>query len=1421
MVAGSLVAPQFQGNPLKITTVKPWIRACFAQSPSNALQFLVSDGRRASLVLPTGKVIRDLHGLEACRDKIVRVSASYDGSCVVALTSDGHCWLHNCALGQSQAIDLPPDSLPFEFGPKVKRQQLWDLQLEACAATSLACFSWIGPAGNLIKSMPFATATTTSKSVRDVVWAHHEEQTAAGVITIGSFMCSAAILSLEGWVMITSSLVNDNVANASGDSWKVNISCSLFSVKDGTSEPTGSCISDFSVPSPFLSSERVELSKRTSSMHSTRYKPALFAVHGGQGLVALVMNCSLPCVYLFYIDSDSDVVQHPKISLPLNAPSDAAQEFVCDAAWVCQGWWLVLLLSSGRLLVLDRRGVLLSWTMQSPPGIEATGTGIKLLSSIQIPSEMLALHEAVWTVTPHPVQPYVAVCTGFFISVVVLPSPNHFISSALSAVELSPPSPEWIAEYASIIARTTRVSSQPSCALDVIVIKSHLWCLALSKPVAVEFPNIDKLCQALSSSLVSAAAASDSKRQVLVDSLRSFLVAGHQATYLCPRHTLNQSQKFDFACIQVIVLALVGSNAAEDAAVLLCACRKRCDDSKKLMTRSQYISCIRFIISIWKEISGKKLQGTAANEIAALEEILAAESISLASIGSFPVDRQKEAFIARAMAPTATALESAICFCRAGQSVAALSALINAGHLAAVVATTLRMQGAITGSSCTALLSSAINGKCWTSPMLEMSRKDDVEECKEDASIDDCLSFILKTSPQVAVHCVVRFAAALGALSLCGDSNLELLCLQPSQCINIQSDFIACPVVLRLKLSTDPSIWLGFSFEHEHCQPISVHACSFAFKDILTESFDHGLPHSHSGLELAWVLCLLAGCGAEAALLAIASVEVANPFASLLSFCDRVTAAASSTQSPPFVPRVVSFIASACEWINGNVNLLSSFFLSPENIELLQFSLALPDANSQSCTLLAQNMDQICSVAVRSELNNLCRHISGDLNIALNSNIKHACKYLTFQSRNVSNPSRQLILFFWSVVDNHRPALNSLPSSASLKSSAVTMTKAQLLLEFSIAIFHLEPSFLDCAASFCVTSIENALRSGSGSSPSISREHLILNISLLCVAMRKGAISNQRHKLRAIAQSIKSISVHANSMINSLFESEHAGLHADEFDALEAELSLRYDNLKESHLQNSQRFVTELKSSADTVLSSLSEELWVCHCALMASCCLVMYDTNTIAPSVLVPRLHSSISSAAKPLPEDEAKYSNPSFCVIADAIDRASLSAVAVPPTTMRSLSPADLPASRASTLRSAPSGPTADSAAKQNNLSPREQLLRLPSYISTRLPSNLPVEPLFIGSVSSGSEFRPTRTINAHESEVNAIAITVDRASLFSAGNDLSIKKWQLDRCFCIKSVLLDHEVTCLAISSDGKNSRCLSVIAVLNFSFRSIYF
>jgi WD40 repeat protein len=246
-------------------------------------------------------------------------------------------------------------------------------------------------------------------------------------------------------------------------------------------------------------------------------------------------------------------------------------------------------------------------------------------------------------------------------------------------------------------------------------------------------------------------------------------------------------------------------------------------------------------------------------------------------------------------------------------------------------------------------------------------------------------------------------------------------------------------------------------------------------------------------------------------------------------------------------------------------------------------------------------------------------------------------------------------------------------------------------------------------------------------------------------------------------------------------------------------------------LQNSQRFVIELKSSADTVLSSLSEELWVCHCALMASCCLVMYDKNTVVSSALVPRLHSSISSAAKSLPEDEPKYSNPSFCVITDAVDHASLSAFGVPPSTMRSVSPVDLPSSRAATLRSAPSGPMADSAAKQKQLSPREQLFRFPSNIPTRLPSNLPVEPLSVGSVSNGNEFRPTRNINAHESEVNAIAISVDRASLFSAGNDRSIKKWQLDRCFCIKSVLLDHEVTCLAISSDGKNSRSLSVVTV----------
>jgi hypothetical protein len=181
------------------------------------------------------KSSQDLHGLEACRDKIVRVSASHDGSCVVALTSDGHCWLHNCALGQSEAIDLPAaDSLPLEFNLKAKKQQLWDVQLEACASTSLISFSWMGPAGNMMMCLPFAVASTASHASRTVVWANHEEQFFPGVTILGSCVCSAAMLSLEGWVTITSSLAAGAGADSSGDSWTLSLSCSLFCIKEGT-----------------------------------------------------------------------------------------------------------------------------------------------------------------------------------------------------------------------------------------------------------------------------------------------------------------------------------------------------------------------------------------------------------------------------------------------------------------------------------------------------------------------------------------------------------------------------------------------------------------------------------------------------------------------------------------------------------------------------------------------------------------------------------------------------------------------------------------------------------------------------------------------------------------------------------------------------------------------------------------------------------------------------------------------------------------------------------------------------------------------------------------------------------------------------------------------------------------------------------
>jgi hypothetical protein len=1160
--------------------------------------------------------------------------------------------------------------------------------------------------------------------------------------------------------------------------------------------------------------ERDELSKRTPSLHSSRRKPAIFAVHGGEGLIALIINCSSPCLYFFNIDSSEDAAHHPKICLPLDSAAGAVQEFVCDAAWVCQGWWLVLLLSTGRLCVFDRRGVLLTWAIETVPGAIASGSGTKIISSIQMPSETLALREAEWTVTAHPFQPCVSVCTGFFILVVLLPLPHQFVSSILTAIEQPQPSPEWVVEY----AKASQLSSQPGSALDTILILSHVWCLVLSNPVALEGSKSTSVCSALSNGLVSAIATGKKpSRQVFLDCLRAFLIAGSQATYLCPISAVNRSHQLDLACIHVIVSGLVSANSPMDAAALLCACRKRCDVSQHLMLRSQYLSCIASILNIWKEISAKELQDTVISEIAALNEILAADNISIASIGSHLPDRKVEAIIARALGPTATVLESAVCFCQAGQSVAALAALINGGYLAAVVSATLRMQGVLTGSSCTVILSAAVNGKCWNVPLADMAPNRGVFECEEDATLDQCVAFILKSSPQTAVHSVVRFAAAVGALAVCDNSNPELHCLQPSQCIDTQSEFTTCPVLLRVNLSSDPSILLGNDFEQEECQPVSVRAVAKAFKDVLTESCDHVYRECAppSGVELAWVLCLLAGCGAEAALVAAASVEIPNAFASLSSLCDKASAAATVTRSSPFATRVSNFQSSVCDWITDNINSLSSFLLSPANIELLQFSSGLPAANLPSHISMTENIVRICSEAVGTELLNLCRHIAGDQNVVLNSNIKDACIFLAARSREVPEvpiPINSQLMFLWAVVDRRRPTLKSLSGSISLQLCAAALTKAQLLLEFSLAA-NSESSFLNLSATFCVGSIETALRSGISSA--ISREHIVANVTLLCLAVRKGAIPEQRHKLRAIAQSILSMSAHANSMINSLFESEQSDAHSAEFEAAERELMLWYESVADTRSSiDDHGLIAELKTSAESVLGSLSEEIWICHSALIVSSWLGWNVSKTIEPVVFVPQLLASVTSS-RTKPSADAVFSDPSSPQsLLPSVNHASESARDISPSAMRSLSPKKQQQPQAASQRALSTSATGDISVGHKVLSPREPPPRILLNTPIQLPFDLPEEPLPPISIARDQLSCPSRTLDAHESAVNAIVVSVEGSWLFTAGDDCSIKKWQLDSYFCVKSVLLDQAVLCLAISSDGTFLYACDVLLLLTY-------
>jgi hypothetical protein len=693
-----------------------------------------------------------------------------------------------------------------------------------------------------------------------------------------------------------------------------------------------------------------------------------------------------------------------------------------------------------------------------------------------------------------------------------------------------------------------------------------------------------------------------------------------------------------------------------------------------------------------------------------------------------------------------------------------------------------------------------------------MLSKLDSAEPQETASVEDCMAFILQTAPQAAVHSVIRMAAAVGALALCSNSNIELQCLQASQCmcIDTHTEFTSCPVSLSISLSCDPSITLGSRFEPEHCQPISLHACSSAFKDVLTESSDRLSPPS--GAELAWVLCLLAGCGAEAALLSVAAVEQFHPFSSLSCFCDQVSNAASAAQSLSFLDRVSNFKASVIDWIDGNFKSLSALFLSPANCELLSFVSGVPDSKPSSRISLIEHMDDICAETASIEVLNLCRHIAGDNDVALNSNIKYACRFISQRSTNIHHPIQFQVPFLWAVVDSWSSTLKSLsavvPSQlSSAQLNAAAATRAQLLLQFSIACPNLDPSVLNVGASFCVSSIEAALRSSSGSG--FSSQHLISNACLLCLAVRKGAIPEQRHKLRSIAQSTKSVSAHASSIINSLFEPETSALHDDELQALEAELSLWYDRVKEARSsQKDQGIIADLKESAGSVLRSLSEELWVCHCALMASCFFDMNDSSSITPVPLVPLLDLSISHTA-PKVSPSQEFDGSDLVLSQDMASSTDLTSDSVLDFSQgsKSLSPAarqfsEEAAQPASSL-------TSKIGCLDSDTSP---LCQAPSHIdrfsrSIKLPSHPPVDPCAPIIVSRDQLSCPARKLDAHESAVNAIVISADRTFLFTAGDDCTIKKWQLDICYCIKSVLADHAVLCLVASSDGNvlNVRC----------------
>ena len=76
----------------------------------------------------------------------------------------------------------------------------------------------------------------------------------------------------------------------------------------------------------------------------------------------------------------------------------------------------------------------------------------------------------------------------------------------------------------------------------------------------------------------------------------------------------------------------------------------------------------------------------------------------------------------------------------------------------------------------------------------------------------------------------------------------------------------------------------------------------------------------------------------------------------------------------------------------------------------------------------------------------------------------------------------------------------------------------------------------------------------------------------------------------------------------------------------------------------------------------------------------------------------------------------------------------------------------------------------------------------------------------ISSDQLLCPARKLDAHESAINAISASSDGTLLISAGDDRSIKMWKIDSFVCVKSVLLDHAVSCLTVSLDGTALNCV---------------